>query len=186
VKRLADFIISFSALVLLTPCFALIALAVRLDSPGPALYWSRRFGRNGTIFLMPKFRTMRVGTPQLPTHLLRDGQSHLTGIGGVLRKTSLDELPQLWSVLIGNMSLVGPRPALFNQHDLMELRFKSGVAALRPGITGWAQVNGRDELSIAEKVAYESDYLSRKSLYFDFKIMFLTIARVIDSNGVSH
>lgn len=185
-KRLVDFAVSLSGLIVLAPVIALLALAVKLDSPGPAFFWSQRFGRNGTLFRMPKFRTMRVGTPQLPTHLLTDGRSHLTGIGGVLRKTSLDELPQLWSVLVGHMSLVGPRPALFNQHDLMQLRHNCGVSALRPGITGWAQVNGRDELSVSAKVAFECEYLQRKSLMFDLKIIFLTADRVIASKDVAH
>lgn len=185
-KRLVDFTVSLGMLIVLAPVIAIVALAVKLDSPGPAIFWSQRFGRNGTLFAMPKFRTMRIGTPQLPTHLLADGKSHLTGIGGFLRKSSLDELPQLWSVLTGDMSLVGPRPALFNQDDLMALRHNCGVAALRPGITGWAQVNGRDELSIDTKVDFEREYLQRQSLTFDLKILAMTLGRVIASKDVAH
>lgn len=185
-KRLVDIAVSLAALIVLAPVIALVALAVKLDSRGPALFWSQRYGRGGTLFAMPKFRTMRVGTPQLPTHLLTDGRSHLTGIGGFLRKSSLDELPQLWSVLKGDMSLVGPRPALFNQDDLMQLRHKCGVAGLRPGITGWAQVNGRDELSIDTKVAFDREYLQRQSLTFDAKILAMTVERVIASKDVAH
>lgn len=185
-KRLLDFAASLGALIVLAPVIALVAVAVKLDSRGPAIFWSQRFGANGTLFAMPKFRTMRVGTPQLPTHLLTDGRSHLTRIGGFLRQTSLDELPQLWSVLTGRMSLVGPRPALFNQHDLMQLRHNRGVAGLRPGITGLAQVNGRDELSIDTKVAFECEYLHRQSLTLDLKILALTVGRVIASKDVAH
>lgn len=185
-KRLLDLAVSLPALILLSPVMALVALAIRLDSPGPAVFWSQRFGRNGRLFAMPKFRTMRVGTPQLPTHLLGDGAARLTGIGGFLRRTSLDELPQLYSVLRGHMSLVGPRPALFNQHDLMRMRREAGVVALRPGITGWAQVNGRDELDLAAKVAYEAEYLERSSVGFDCRILWLTVLRVLDRKGIAH
>ena len=163
-----------------------VALAVRLTSPGPALYWSRRVGADEREFLMPKFRTMRTDTPQVATHLLTDAEKWLTPIGSFLRKSSLDELPQLYSVLVGDMSLVGPRPALFNQHDLIEARRECGVAALRPGITGWAQVNGRDELSIPEKVAYDRKYLVEMSSGFDFRILVITILNVMRRRGVRH
>ena len=147
-KRLLDIVISFTALVALLPLILLVALAVRIDSQGPALFWSQRFGRNGQLFWMPKFRTMRTDAPQLPTHLLPNSVDLLTRAGPFLRKSSLDELPQLWSVLVGNMSLVGPRPALFNQVDLIEMREKNGSYSLLPGITGWAQINGRDALTL--------------------------------------
>ncbi len=173
-------------LALLWPVMAMVALAVRIDSRGPALHWSQRFGANARLFAMPKFRSMTVDTPQVATHLLGDGKSHLTRIGGFIRRTSLDELPQLWSVLIGDMSLVGPRPALFNQHDLMALRETAGVAAMRPGITGWAQINGRDDLPLGQKVTFERDYLERWSNGFDIKILWLTLARVVRRDGVAH
>ena len=185
-KRLMDIAVCLAVLLPLLPIIGLVALAVRLDSPGPAIHWSQRFGRNSRLFAMPKFRTMPVGTPQLPTHLLTDGKSRLTRIGGFLRRSSLDELPQLYSVLKGDMSLVGPRPALFNQEDLMTLRRAAGVDTLRPGITGWAQVNGRDELELQQKVDYEAEYLRRHSVAFDLLILLLTIARVVKSDGVAH
>ena len=159
---------------------------MRLTSTGPALYWSDRVGRNNKIFKMPKFRSMRVGTPAVATHLLADAKSHLTPIGSFLRKSSLDELPQLWSILVGDMSFVGPRPALFNQHDLVELRTQQGVQSLVPGLTGWAQVNGRDELPIPDKVKLDAEYLRRKSLAFDVRILWLTFVKVLRRDGVSH
>jgi len=186
IKRVVDIVISLSALVVTLPIITIVAIAVRLDSPGPAIFWSMRFGRHSRMFAMPKFRTMHVGTPQLPTHLLTDGKSRLTRIGGFLRKTSLDELPQLLSVLKGDMSLVGPRPALFNQHDLMAMRREFGIDALRPGITGWAQVNGRDELELREKVVYEAEYLRRRSVAFDLQILLLTVLQVLKRDGVAH
>ena len=185
-KRVMDLAISAVALLLALPVMALVAAAIRLDSPGPAIFWSQRFGRGGRLFAMPKFRTMKVGTPQLPTHLLGDGTARLTRIGAFLRRSSLDELPQLFSVLLGHMSLVGPRPALFNQQDLMQMRHDAGVDALRPDITGWAQVNGRDALDLAEKVAYEAEYLTRRSLGFDCRILWLTVLRVLDRKGITH
>lgn len=185
-KRLIDVVASLIGLAALSPVMALVALGVRLDSPGPAIFWSQRFGRDGRLFAMPKFRTMKVGTPQLPTHLMIEGSSHLTCLGALLRRSSLDELPQLWSVLKGDMSLVGPRPALFNQHDLMDLRRRTAVSTLRPGITGWAQVNGRDELDISEKVAYEAEYLRRMSLALDFRILALTVTRVLRGRGIAY
>jgi O-antigen biosynthesis protein WbqP len=171
--------------VLLLP-LVLVALAVRLTSKGSALYWSDRMGRNNTIFKMPKFRSMRVGTPAVATHLLSNPDAYLTPIGSFLRKSSLDELPQLWSILVGDMSFVGPRPALFNQHDLVELRTKAGVHELVPGLTGWAQINGRDELPIPEKVALDVEYLHRKSLFFDIKIIILTAWKVVKRDNVTH
>uniref|UniRef100_UPI004047895A sugar transferase n=1 Tax=Yoonia sp. TaxID=2212373 RepID=UPI004047895A len=173
------------ALVLFVPVL-LVAMAVRLTSKGPALYWSDRVGRNNVIFKMPKFRSMRVGTPAVATHLLADARSHLTPIGSFLRKSSLDELPQLWSILVGDMSFVGPRPALFNQQDLIALRTEQGVHTLVPGLTGWAQVNGRDELPIPEKVKLDLVYLQRQSLWFDFRILWLTLVKVLRRDGVSH
>jgi O-antigen biosynthesis protein WbqP len=163
-----------------------LALAVRLTSPGPALYWSDRVGRGNQIFRMPKFRSMQVGTPAVATNLLTNATSHLTPIGGFLRKSSLDELPQLWSILVGDMSFVGPRPALFNQHDLIELRTAQGVHDLTPGLTGWAQVNGRDELPIPDKVALDAEYLRRQSLGFDLRILWLTFVKVLRGDGVLH
>jgi len=185
-KRLFDLIVgSFAALVLLMP-LVLVALAVLLTSKGPALYWSNRVGRNNVIFKMPKFRSMRVGTPAVATHLLANAASHLTPIGSFLRKSSLDELPQLWSILKGDMSFVGPRPALFNQQDLIDLRTAQSVHTLVPGLTGWAQVNGRDELPIPDKVNLDVAYLLRMSLWFDVHILWLTFVKVLRRDGVSH
>ena len=185
-KRFFDLILGLSAgFVLLLPVL-LLAMAVRLTSKGPALYWSDRVGRNNVIFKMPKFRSMRVGTPAVATHLLADARSHLTPIGSFLRKSSLDELPQLWSILAGDMSFVGPRPALFNQQDLIALRTVQGVHTLVPGLTGWAQVNGRDELPIPEKVKLDVAYLLQQSLSFDIRILWLTLVKVVTRDGVSH
>jgi O-antigen biosynthesis protein WbqP len=185
-KRLFDIMLGcLAALVLLVPVL-LVAIAVCLTSQGPALYWSDRVGRNNVIFKMPKFRSMRVGTPAVATHLLADARSHLTPIGSFLRKSSLDELPQLWSILVGHMSFVGPRPALFNQQDLIALRTEQGVHTLVPGLTGWAQVNGRDELPIPEKVKLDVAYLQRQSFLFDIRILWLTFIKVLGSDGVSH
>ena len=185
-KRVFDFFLGcLAALILFVPVL-LVAMAVRLTSKGPALYWSDRIGRDNVTFKMPKFRSMRVGTPAVATHLLADARSHLTPIGSFLRKSSLDELPQLWSILMGDMSFVGPRPALFNQHDLIALRTEQGVHTLVPGLTGWAQVNGRDELPIPEKVKLDAAYLKRQSLWFDIRILWLTFVTVLDRDGVSH
>ena len=185
-KRVFDiFLGCFAALILSGPVL-LVALAVRLTSKGPALYWSDRVGRHNVIFKMPKFRSMRVGTPAVATHLLADAASHLTPIGSFLRKSSLDELPQLWSILVGDMSFVGPRPALFNQHDLIALRTEQGVHQLVPGLTGWAQVNGRDELPIPDKVKLDVAYLQGRSLWFDIRILWLTLVKVLAREGVSH
>ena len=185
-KRLFDLILGFFAAGLLCLPVLLVALAVRVTSPGPALYWSNRVGKGNRIFKMPKFRSMRVGTPAVATHLLADPASHLTPIGSFLRKSSVDELPQLWSILVGDMSFVGPRPALFNQQDLIDLRTQHGVDSLVPGLTGWAQVNGRDELPIPQKVALDVEYLQRRSLVFDIRILWLTFVKVLRRDGVSH
>jgi O-antigen biosynthesis protein WbqP len=185
-KRSLDFLLAAAALLLLAAPLALLAVLVRFTSPGPVLYWSDRVGRNNAIFRMPKFRSMRLGTPALATHLLRDPDQYLTPIGSFLRKSSLDELPQLWSVLVGDMSLVGPRPALFNQDDLIKLRTRCGVHLLTPGLTGWAQINGRDELPIPEKVKLDVEYLQRRSLWFDLRILWMTLVRVFRTDGVSH
>jgi O-antigen biosynthesis protein WbqP len=186
VKRLFDFLLALFSAFLLVVVILWMAVAVRLTSPGPILYWSDRVGRCNRIFKMPKFRSMRVGTPAMATHLLVDPQSHLTPIGSFLRKSSLDELPQLWSILVGDMSFVGPRPALFNQQDLIALRTEQGVHTLMPGLTGWAQVNGRDELPIPAKVKLDVVYLQRQSLWFDIRILWLTFVKVLRRDGVSH
>ena len=185
-KRTFDILLGcFAALILFVPVL-LVAFAVRMTSQGPALYWSDRVGRNNVIFKMPKFRSMRVGTPAVATHLLADARSHLTPIGSFLRKSSLDELPQLWSILLGDMSFVGPRPALFNQQDLIALRTEQGVHDLVPGLTGWAQVNGRDELPIPQKVALDVEYLTHQGFWFDIKILWMTLLKVVQRHGVSH
>ena len=185
-KRLFDLVLALCAAVVLALPVAVVAVAVRLTSPGPALYWSDRVGRRNKIFKMPKFRSMRVGTPAVATHLLQDPTAYLTPIGSFLRKSSLDELPQLWSILVGDMSFVGPRPALFNQQDLIALRTHYGVHELVPGLTGWAQVNGRDELPIPEKVKLDVAYLQRQSLWFDVRILWMTFVKVLRRDGVSH
>lgn len=186
VKRSFDLLLAGLGFCILFPVALLIAALVRLTSKGPVLYWSDRVGRENAIFRMPKFRTMKIGTPSVATHLLSDPASHLTSIGGVLRTTSLDEIPQLWSVIKGDMSLVGPRPALFNQHDLIALRTERAVDKLRPGITGWAQINGRDELSIPEKVAFDAEYAEIQSLPRDLSILWMTVTRVLRRTSVSH
>lgn len=185
-KRLFDLLLTLPAIVLLSPVMVLTAVIIRLTSPGPAVHWSRRIGRDNHIFLMPKFRTMRLDTPQIPTHLLAEPDRWVTPIGRILRRTSLDELPQLWSVLRGEMSLVGPRPALFNQDDLVALRTAANVHRLRPGVTGWAQVNGRDELPIPVKVGFDAEYRERHSLLMDIHIIFETVRQAVRSKGVSH
>jgi len=185
-KRLFDLIIACIAMFILLLPILIVAVLVRLTSVGPALYWSERVGINNTIFKMPKFRSMKVNTPAIATHLLADPKNVLTPVGDFLRKSSLDELPQLWSILKGNMSFVGPRPALFNQDDLITLRTEQGVHTLVPGLTGWAQVNGRDELPIPQKVMLDTEYLDRQSLWFDIKILWLTIVKVLKKDGVSH
>lgn len=185
-KRLFDLCLGLVALAILLLPLVLVALLVRLTSPGPVLYWSDRVGRSNRIFKMPKFRSMRVGTPVVATHLLSDPKSCLTPVGSFLRKSSLDELPQLWSIFKGDMSFVGPRPALYNQYDLIRLRTERGVHRLVPGLTGWAQVNGRDELPIPEKVNLDTEYLHRKSLVLDVQILWMTLIKVLRRDGVSH
>ena len=185
-KRLFDLVLTLFAAVVLAPVLLIVATLVRLSSSGPILYWSDRMGKNNILFKMPKFRTMVIGTPIVATHLLYDSSQYLTQVGSFLRKSSLDELPQLWSILVGDMSFVGPRPALFNQDDLIALRVQYGVDKLAPGLTGWAQVNGRDELSISIKVQYEVEYLQKQSFWFDIKIMGLTFLKVIRKSGISH
>lgn len=185
-KRLFDVILSSLVVLCLALPMLVVALAVKLTSIGPVLYWSDRVGRNNHIFRMPKFRTMRVGTPVLATHLLEDPTAYLTPIGTFLRKSSLDELPQLWNILKGDMSFVGPRPALFNQDDLIGMRNAAGVNELLPGLTGWAQVNGRDELPIPEKVKLDSEYIQRRSFAFDLRILWMTFTKVLQRDGVSH
>ena len=185
-KRLLDLVLAITAALLLSPIIVLTAVAVRLTSRGPALYWSDRVGRDNAIFCMPKFRSMRRDTPVVATHMLAEPSTYLTPIGSFLRKSSLDELPQLWSILAGDMSFVGPRPALFNQDDLIGQRTVAGVHVLTPGLTGWAQINGRDELPIPEKVALDVAYLQRRSIVFDLKILCLTVLKVLRADGVSH
>lgn len=185
-KRIVDMVFVAIAVMLLAAPTLLVAIAVKLTSSGPVLYWSDRVGRNNTIFRMPKFRSMKLGTPAVATHLLNDPDRYLTPIGSFLRKTSLDELPQLWSIIKGDMSFVGPRPALFNQEDLVMLRTQVGIHLLTPGLTGWAQINGRDELPIPEKVALDLEYWNRQSAWFDIYIIFMTAMKVIRRDGVSH
>ncbi len=185
-KRFFDVLVSVFAGAVFAIPMVVIAIAVRVTSPGPALYWSQRIGKDNAIFWMPKFRTMRTDTPVVATHLLSDPSRHLTPIGAFLRKSSLDELPQLWCILIGDMSLVGPRPALFNQDDLIKARTEAGVHLLIPGLTGWAQVNGRDELEIPLKVAHDAEYVRRQSFMFDLQILMLTVLKVAGARGVSH
>lgn len=185
-KRAFDLFLAFGALLVLALPLMFLVLTVRLTSPGPVLYWSDRVGRDNRIFKMPKFRSMRTDTPAVATHLLEDPGQWLTPIGSFLRKSSLDELPQLWSIFRGDMSFVGPRPALFNQHDLIALRKERGVHQLLPGLTGWAQINGRDELPIPQKVQLDEEYLQRRSFLFDLKILWLTAIKVIARDGVAH
>ena len=185
-KRIIDILLSVGILIILLLPILLIALLVRFTSNGKALYWSDRVGKNGVLFRMPKFRTMQVDTPTVASHLMTNPNAFLSPIGVFLRRLSLDELPQLFSVLKGDMSFVGPRPALFNQDDLIALRIEKGVDKLLPGITGWAQVNGRDELSIPDKVALDVEYLNRQSFWFDIKILWMTFLKVIKRDGVSH
>ena len=185
-KRLFDLVLAILCTLVLAIPLGIVALLVLTTSPGPALYWSDRVGRHNRIFRMPKFRSMRVGTPAVSTHLLTNPAAHLTPIGPFLRKSSLDELPQLWSILAGDMSFVGPRPALYNQDDLIELRTKLGVDKLVPGLTGWAQVNGRDELPIPDKVAFDAEYLQKQSFWLDIRILWLTALKVVRRDGVAH
>jgi O-antigen biosynthesis protein WbqP len=185
-KRLFDLCLALiAACILLLPIIA-VAIAVRITSKGPALYWSNRVGKNNQLFSMPKFRSMRIDTPAVATHLLGNPDRYLSPIGSFIRKTSLDELPQLWSILMGDMSFVGPRPALFNQDDLIALRTEKNVHTITPGLTGWAQINGRDELPIPQKVELDAYYLAHQSLALDIKIIFLTFVKVVKRDGVSH
>ena len=185
-KRLFDLVLVLAGTLVFALPLILVALLVKCSSRGPVLYWSDRVGRDNQLFSMPKFRSMRVDTPAVATHLLSDPQQYLTPVGALLRKTSLDELPQLWSILRGDMSVVGPRPALFNQDDLIALRTQAGVHRLVPGLTGWAQVNGRDTLPIPDKVALDIEYLQRKSVWLDLRIIWMTLIKVFRSDGVSH
>jgi len=186
VKRGMDWALGLAAVLILLVPFAIVALAVKLTSPGPALYWSNRVGRNNQIFCMPKFRSMRIDTPTVATHLLENPEAWLTPIGSFLRKSSLDELPQLWCILRGEMSFVGPRPALYNQQDLIDARTQRGVHVLTPGLTGWAQINGRDELPLATKVALDTDYLVNQSVWLDLRILLATFVKVLRRDGISH
>jgi len=185
-KRLFDLILATILIIVLSVLILFIILAIRLTSKGPALYWSDRIGFDNSTFKMPKFRSMRIDTPQVATHLVSNPEKFLSPIGGFLRQTSLDELPQLLSILKGDMSFVGPRPALYNQEDLITLRSDHGLHKLIPGLTGWAQVNGRDDLSIPEKVLLEVEYMHNKSFWFDLKILWLTFLKVINKQGVLH
>ncbi len=185
-KRFFDLIFAFFIGLFLIPLMLFIAVSIKISSKGNIIYWSKRIGLLNKPFLMPKFRTMAIEAPDLATHLIGNPECYLTPIGSFLRKTSFDELPQIWSILVGDMSFVGPRPALFNQYDLIELRTIKGVHNLVPGLTGWAQVNGRDDLSIFSKVNFDEQYLKKKSFTFDLKILFLTFIKVIKKEGVKH
>jgi O-antigen biosynthesis protein WbqP len=185
-KRVFDVLLAFPLLLVLLQLLLALALLIKATSKGPVLYWSSRVGKNNKLFQMPKFRSMRINTPQLPTHLLSDPAIYLTPIGSFLRRTSLDELPQLWSILAGDLSFVGPRPALFNQDDLVALRTERGIHVLVPGLTGWAQVNGRDELPIPVKVQFDYEYLQRRSFRFDLQIIGMTVVKVVRGEGIQH
>lgn len=185
-KRIFDLLLALFALLILFIPFLITAFMVRITSKGPILYWSQRVGKNNTLFWMPKFRSMRIGTPAVATHLLENPVSLLTPIGSFIRKSSLDELPQLWSIIKGDMSFVGPRPALFNQDDLIAQRTEAGVQLLTPGLTGWAQINGRDELPIPQKVALDEEYLKNRSFLLDLKIILLTFVKVLRKDGITH
>ncbi len=186
IKRIFDFLLAVLLTLLFLPFMILVALVVKLTSKGPIIFWSQRVGKNNNLFWMPKFRTMLKETPNVATHLLIGANQYLTPVGSFLRKSSLDELPQLWSVICGDMSFVGPRPALFNQTDLIDMRTAVGVHSLTPGITGWAQINGRDELALSEKVGFDQEYLQRQALAFDIWILWLTGLKVFRREGVSH
>lgn len=185
-KRILDLLLCITSMIIFFIPFCICAMLIKCSSRGPVLYWSDRVGLNNEIFRMPKLRTMRIGTPVIATHLLTNPEQFLSPVGGFLRKSSLDELPQLWSILCGDMSVVGPRPALFNQHNLIEMRTTCGVHTVRPGLTGWAQVNGRDELPLPEKVRFDHDYLQLQSLAFDLKVIVLTFLKVVRREGVVH
>ncbi len=185
-KRIADLLTAVIALTLLIIPILVVAISVKISSIGPVLYWSNRVGQNNNIFRMPKFRSMKIDTPVVATHLLVDAKNKLTPIGDVLRKTSLDEIPQIWNIIRGDMSFVGPRPALYNQHDLISLRTEHCVHKLLPGLTGWAQINGRDDIGIQEKVSFDVEYMKRQSFSFDLMILWLTFIKVIKHENVSH
>lgn len=185
-KRLFDILLASLAVTLLAMPFTIVALMVKFTSKGPILYWSQRVGQNNTLFWMPKFRSMRIGTPAVATHLLKNPETLLTPIGSFIRKSSLDELPQLWNILKGDMSFVGPRPALFNQDDLIAQRTAADAHTLIPGLTGWAQINGRDELPIPKKVALDVEYMNRQSFWLDIKIILLTFLKVLHKDGITH
>lgn len=185
-KRFFDLAFSLALIFLLIGIILIISLVIKMTSKGPVIHWSKRIGKGNSIFNMPKFRSMKIETPSLATHLMSDPEKFLTPVGGFLRRTSLDELPQLYSILIGSMSFVGPRPALYNQDDLIKLRTENGISDLKPGVTGWAQVNGRDELSIEKKVLYEKEYLKKRSFIFDLHIIWLTFIKVLKRDGISH
>jgi O-antigen biosynthesis protein WbqP len=185
-KKIFDFVLAVLLILMLFILIMGIAFLVRLTSRGPAIYWSKRIGKNNEIFLMPKFRTMHIETPTVATHLLRNPEQWITPVGSFLRKYSLDELPQLWSILVGDMSFVGPRPALYNQKDLITKRTEKGVHKILPGLTGWAQINGRDELSVVEKLKFDVEYLERRTLMFDVRIIWITILKVFIKEGISH
>lgn len=183
-KRLFDFVMSLIGIIVLSPIILIVALAVKLTSPGPMLFKQRRIGKNNDEFQIYKFRTMRIDTPNVPTHLLENPEQWITPVGKFLRKTSLDELPQLFNILKGEMSIVGPRPALYNQIDLKEMRTEAGVHKLVPGLTGWAQINGRDEIPLSLKVKLDKEYLEKKNFFFDIKIIFMTVLSVLKSEGI--
>lgn len=185
-KRIFDLLLLLIIFFIFSWLVLAIALSIKMTSDGPIFFWSSRVGRNNILFKMPKFRTMYLNTPALATHLLKNPSQYLTPIGPFLRKTSMDEIPQLWNILMGDMSFVGPRPALFNQYDLIQLRTVSRIHKLTPGLTGWAQVNGRDDLSIKEKVAFDKEYMKKKSFVCDLKILYLTIIKIIQRDGVQH
>tara|TARA_B110000008_G_scaffold278947_1_gene324250 strand:+ start:1571 stop:2131 length:561 start_codon:yes stop_codon:yes gene_type:complete len=185
-KRFFDLFLGLTLFILLFLLMLIIAIAIRITSKGPLIYWSYRIGINNTTFKMPKFRSMRVETPDLATHLLENPEKFLSPIGGFLRRTSLDEIPQLFSIIKGDMSFIGPRPALYNQDDLITLRTKNNIDSLKPGLTGWAQINGRDSLSINEKVALEVEYINKKSIWIDIKILWLTLLKVFIKHDISH
>lgn len=185
-KRIFDFFLALILIIIFAPVLLIVTIIIRISDPGPAIYWSKRVGKNNKLFMMPKFRSMKISTPQVATHLLKNPDQYLISIGKFIRKTSIDELPQLYSVLIGDMSFVGPRPALFNQDDLIKLRTNSNIHQLIPGITGWAQINGRDDISIPEKVSLEIDYMNNMSFLNDIKIILLTAYKVLKKESVTH
>lgn len=185
-KRIFDFLLALILIIIFAPILLIVTIIIRISDPGPAIYWSKRVGKNNKLFMMPKFRSMKLSTPQVATHLLENPDQYLISIGKFIRKSSIDELPQLFSVIVGDMSFVGPRPALFNQDDLIELRTNNNIHLLTPGITGWAQINGRDDISIPVKVSLEVEYLKKQNFFFDLKIILLTAYKVIKKESVTH